>query len=55
MSTTITIRTDEETKNEASAIFKKLGLDMSTGINLFLKQVVISNGIPFAIQVDKER
>lgn len=50
MSTTITIRTDTETKEKANEIFKKLGLDMSTAINIYLKQVIISNGIPFNIQ-----
>ena len=38
MSTTlIQIRTDEEVKKQAKAIFEDLGLDMSTAINIFLK------------------
>lgn len=53
MSKTITIRVDEDTKDSANKIFKEVGIDMSTAVNMFLKQVIRSNGIPFAITADK--
>lgn len=41
MSTTlIQIRTDEEVKKQAKAIFEDLGLDLSTAINIFLKNAL---------------
>ena len=48
-STNINIRTDSETKAKAQEIFDDLGLDMSTAINVFLKQVVRREAIPFEI------
>lgn len=54
MNTTISIRTDSEVKEAANEIFKKIGLDMSTAVNIFLRQVVISNGIPFSIQAENK-
>ncbi len=50
---TITVRVDSETKENATRIFKELGLDMSTGINIFLKQVVRTNGIPFPVSAER--
>ena len=52
MSSTITIRVDDKVKKEASSIFKEIGMDMSTGINVYLKQVIRSNGIPFEVSAD---
>ena len=52
MSSTITIRVDENIKKEAASIFKEVGMDMSTAINIYLKQVIRSNGIPFPISAD---
>lgn len=46
-STTISFRTDSDTKAAASELFKDLGLDMSTAINMFLRQAVTDNGLPF--------
>ncbi len=52
MSSTITVRVDEKIKKEANNIFKEIGLDMSTAINVYLKQVIRSNGIPFPVSAD---
>lgn len=43
---------DEGTKKRAQTIFKKLGMDMTTAINIFLVQVTIENGLPFQIKLD---
>jgi len=48
-STNINIRTDTELKARAQAVFYDLGLDMSTAVNIFLKQVVYKQSIPFSI------
>lgn len=47
--TTIQIRIDEKTKRSAKRVFGKLGIDMSTAIKVFLKQVVTHNGIPMRL------
>ena len=36
--TSMTIRTDKEIKQQAQKIFSDLGMDMSTAINVFLRQ-----------------
>ncbi len=47
MNTTLQIRVNKKTKEKAKKIFNNLGLDMSSGINLFLSQVVNTESIPF--------
>lgn len=44
---TVSFRTDDQTKARAAKLFQDLGLDMSSAINLFLRQSIASNGIPF--------
>ncbi|MGJ9530045.1 type II toxin-antitoxin system RelB/DinJ family antitoxin [Actinotignum sp. GS-2025a] len=43
----VSFRTDDETKAQAAELFRDLGLDMSSAINMFLRQSIASNGIPF--------
>ncbi len=45
------IRLDAETKLLSTALFKQLGLDMSSAVNMFLKQCVLKNGIPFEVNI----
>lgn len=45
--TTVSLRTDKKTKEEATELFRELGMDMSTAINLFLRQSIVNNGLPF--------
>jgi addiction module RelB/DinJ family antitoxin len=47
--TNINIRTDSEIKAKAQQIFESLGLDMSTAINIFLRQTVRQNDLPFVV------
>ncbi len=44
-------RTPESVKSEASDILDKLGLNMSTYINMSLNQLIIQGGIPFAATI----
>ena len=43
----VSFRTDDKTKAQAAELFRDLGLDMSTEINMFLRQSIASNAIPF--------
>lgn len=47
--TTIQIRIDEKTKTSAKRILDRLGVDMSTAIKAYLKQISLHKGIPFRI------
>jgi len=47
--TQIQIRIDEKTKKDAQAILSDLGLDLSSAIKVYLKQIVIYRGIPLQL------
>jgi DNA-damage-inducible protein J len=46
----INIRIDSETKVQAQELFSSLGLDMSTAVNIFIRQALSYGGIPFSIR-----
>jgi len=45
--TTIQLRVDERTKRSSKKVFDKLGIDMSSAVKMFLRQVIARQGIPF--------
>lgn len=45
----VTIRMDEELKKEADALFAELGVNLSTAFNIFVRQAVREQAIPFVI------
>ena len=47
--TNLTIRVDTGIKNEAEKLFEDLGMSISTAFNIFLRQAVRMQAIPFAI------
>ena len=49
--TRLSVRVDITTKKQAEAVFAALGMNMSTGINIFLAQVARSRAIPFALEL----
>ena len=49
---TIQIRVDAKTKREARKILHELGLDMSGGVKLFLKNVINRKGIPLDLKTE---
>lgn len=53
--TVISVRVQEETKKEAERLFEEMGLSMSTAVNLFLKQVVLTGKIPFELSAEERR
>lgn len=50
--TSMTIRTDKEIKQQAQKIFSDLGMDMSTAINVFLRQAIRYHGFPFELTLE---
>jgi len=49
--TTIQIRTETQVKEQADSIFRRLGITMSDGINIFLRQVNLHGGFPFEVKL----
>ena len=47
--TNISIRVDEEIKKDAESLFAKLGLTLSAATNVFYRQAIRTQGIPFHI------
>lgn len=47
----INIRVNEDIKKEAENIYKEIGLNMSTAINLFLRKCILEHGIPFDLKL----
>lgn len=45
----INLRMDDNVKKQAEELFADLGMNMTTAINIFLKQAVRENKIPFEI------
>ena len=50
----LSVRVDNTTKKQAEAVFAALGMNMSTGINIFLSQVVRSRAIPFSLELNSD-
>lgn len=49
-STNLNIRIDKNIKEISEKVLDDLGLNMTTAINMFLRQVIRVNGIPFEIK-----
>jgi len=43
----VQVRIDETVKSQAVAVLNNLGMDTSTAINVFFRQVIAENGLPF--------
>ncbi len=50
--TNMNIRMDREVKEQAQRIFSELGMDMTTAVNVFLRQSIRYNGFPFDVRMN---
>ena len=50
--TTANISIDSDVKAKAQELFADFGMDLSTAINIFLRQAIRENAIPFEISRD---
>lgn len=50
--TSITIRTDKEIKDKVKNLYAALGMDLTTAVNVFFRQSLLRNGMPFDITLD---
>lgn len=49
--TTMNIRVDSDIKNNAKKIFAELGMDLTTAVNIFLRQSIREHGMPFELKL----
>jgi addiction module RelB/DinJ family antitoxin len=49
----IHIRIEPDVKEKSELIFKKLGVNTSYAVSMFLNQVILRGGFPFEIQLPK--
>ncbi|MBI5470648.1 type II toxin-antitoxin system RelB/DinJ family antitoxin [Candidatus Kaiserbacteria bacterium] len=50
--TTVHVRMSARTKREAQKTLRRMGLDVSTAVNLFLHRVVSTQAIPFEVRTE---
>lgn len=50
--TSMTIRMNKDVKQKAQQIFSNLGVDMTTAINIFLRQAIYHKGFPFDVRLE---
>ena len=48
-------RVEPELKNEAEAVLDQLGVPMSNAITMFLRQIVLKQGLPFEVSLPHRR
>ena len=46
---TLNLRVDPILKKDAESVLERLGVPMSTAVDMFLNQIVLTGGIPFAV------
>lgn len=51
--TTLNLRVNPSVKQRAEEILRKLGIPMSTAVDMYLNQISLTGGIPFAVTLPK--
>jgi len=51
--TTMNLRVNPAIKQQAEDVLKQLGLPMATAIDIYLRQIILTGGIPFAVSLPK--
>lgn len=52
-SMTLNLRINPAVKQQAEDVLKKLGIPMATAVDMFLRQVSLTGGIPFLVTLPK--
>ena len=55
LTTAISVQIDSQDKEIATGILKSLGLNMSTYVNMAIKQLINRNGVPFEVVKPKTK
>lgn len=51
--TTLNLRVNPAIKQQAEDVLKRLGIPMATAIDMYLRQISLTGGIPFALSLPK--
>ena len=51
--TNFSVRMDSDIKKQCEALYNELGLNLTTAINVFLRQSLRAGGFPFDVRVDR--
>ena len=51
--TTMNLRVNPNLKRQAEDVLKQLGVPMATAVDMYLRQIVLTGGIPFPISLPK--
>lgn len=49
----VNVRIEENVKNQAENILETLGIPRATAIDMFYRQIILNNGLPFSLTVPK--
>ena len=48
---TMNLRVNPTVKQEAEVVLKQLGVPMATAVDMFLRQIALTGGIPFSVSL----
>ena len=51
----IYVRVEPDIKEQAEVILEKLGIPMSNAVSIFLRQVIMQNGLPFEVKIPNDK
>ena len=51
--TNFSVRMDSDVKKQCEALYSELGMNITTAINVFLRQSIRAGGFPFEVRVDR--
>lgn len=51
----IYVRVEPDVKEKAEAVLDKLGIPMSNAVTIFLRQVIMQNGLPFEVRIPENK
>jgi addiction module antitoxin, relB/dinJ family len=49
----VNVRIQENIKKQAEEILKTIGISRATAIDIFYRQIILNNGIPFSLTIPK--
>lgn len=49
--TTLNLRVNPDVKRRAEEVLSQIGIPMSTAIDIYLRQIAMNGGIPFAVKL----
>ena len=51
----VNVRIQENIKEQAEKILSQIGLSRAVAIDLFYRQIIMNNGIPFSLSIPKQQ